>query len=80
LGGGISNIIIDGLNEAKERGLKVFGIVGRDGGFTYEIGDCVVLIPTLTPHHVTPHAEAFQGMIWHSLVSHPMLQLNKTKW
>ena len=76
----VSPNIIHGLNEAKTRNLKIFGIVGRDGGYTKEVGDHIVLVPTVAAGHVTPHVEAFQAVIWHCLVSHPKLQVNETKW
>lgn len=76
----VSPNIVVALQEAQARGLKIFGIVGRDGGYTKEAGDAVVLIPTVAPARVTPHTEAFQAVIWHCLVSHPKLQLNATKW
>jgi D-sedoheptulose 7-phosphate isomerase len=76
----VSPNIVAALKEAKSRGLKVFGVVGRDGGYTKQVGDCVVLVPTVEPSRVTPHAEAFQAVVWHCLVSHPALQQIATKW
>ena len=76
----VSPNIVAAINEAKERGLKVLGIVGRDGGYTKKAGDVVVVIPTIEEARVTPHAEAFQAVVWHCLVSHPKLQKNATKW
>jgi D-sedoheptulose 7-phosphate isomerase len=76
----VSPNIVAGLKEAKLRGLKVFGVVGRDGGYTKQVGDCVVLVPTVDPSRVTPHTEAFQAVVWHCLVSHPALQQIATKW
>jgi len=76
----VSPNIVNGLKLAKERGLKVFGVVGRDGGYTKEVGDCVVVIPTANEDRVTPHSEAFQGVVWHCLVSNPTLQQAPTKW
>ncbi|HKT20579.1 MAG TPA: SIS domain-containing protein [Stellaceae bacterium] len=76
----VSANIVRALEYAKANGLKVFGIVGRDGGFTARVGDEVVVIPTVDPSHVTPHTEAFQAVVWHCLVSHPELQINETKW
>jgi D-sedoheptulose 7-phosphate isomerase len=76
----VSANIVRGLEYAKARGLKIFGIVGRDGGFTKKVGDEVVVIPTVDPGHVTPHTEAFQAVVWHCLVSHPKLQVQQTKW
>jgi len=76
----VSPNIVAGLKEAKLRGLKVFGVVGRDGGYTKQVGDCVVVVPTVDPSRVTPHTEAFQAVVWHCLVSHPALQQTATKW
>ena len=76
----VSPNIVAALQEARGRGMKIFGIVGRDGGYTKQVGDVVVLIPTVDDSRVTPHAEAFQAVVWHCLVSHPALQQHKTKW
>ena len=76
----VSMNIVAGLKLAKERGLQIFGIVGRDGGYTKQVGDKVVVIPTVESSRVTPHAEAFQAVVWHCLVSHPNLQIRETKW
>jgi D-sedoheptulose 7-phosphate isomerase len=76
----VSPNIVSAVQEAKARGLKVLGIVGRDGGYTKQVGDVVVVVPTVEESRVTPHAEAFQAIIWHCLVSHPKLQRNATKW
>ncbi|HCI49020.1 MAG TPA: sugar isomerase [Holosporales bacterium] len=76
----VSVNLIQAIDLANEVGAKVFGIVGRDGGYTKQKGDCVVVIPTVDADKVTPIAEAFQGVIWHGFVSHPRLQMVKTKW
>ena len=76
----VSPNIVRAIEESKARGLKVFGIVGRDGGYTKKAGDVVVVIPAVEESRVTPHAEAFQAVVWHCLVSHPKLQKNATKW
>ena len=76
----VSPNIVSGLKEAKARGMKIFGVVGRDGGYTKQVGDCVVVVPTVEASRVTPHAEAFQAVVWHCLVSHPVLQQIATKW
>jgi D-sedoheptulose 7-phosphate isomerase len=65
---------------AKEIGVKVVGIVGKDGGDTKRLGDAVVVVPVISTARITPHTEGFQAVIWHLLVSHPKLQLNPTKW
>ena len=76
----VSANLVYALKEAKSRGLSVFGIVGRDGGFTGKAADVAVIVPTVDPDRVTPHAEAFQAVVWHCLVSHPILQVQRTKW
>jgi D-sedoheptulose 7-phosphate isomerase len=76
----VSPNIVAGLKAAKAMKLTVLGIVGRDGGYTKEAGDVVVIIPTVEESRVTPHTEAFQAVVWHCLVSHPKLQQNATKW
>jgi D-sedoheptulose 7-phosphate isomerase len=76
----VSPNIVSGLKEAKQRGMKIFGVVGRDGGYTKQVGDCVIVVPTVDAARVTPHAEAFQAVVWHCLVSHPVLQQIATKW
>jgi D-sedoheptulose 7-phosphate isomerase len=76
----ISTNLVYGIKEAKTRGMKIFGVVGRDGGYTKQMGDTVIVIPTVESLRVTPHAEAFQAIIWHCIVSHPLLQQIPTKW
>ena len=85
VGGGdaVNNVspnIVAGLKEAKARGLSVYGVVGRNGGYTKEVGDAVVVVPTVDASRVTPHSEGFQAVVWHCLVSHPLLQIKETKW
>src|SRR5262249_45607969 len=77
---GVSPNIVRALDEAKRRGMKVFGIVGRDGGYTRQVGDVVVVVPTIDPGLVTPHAEAFQAVVWHCLVCHPRLLALPNRW
>lgn len=76
----VSMNIVRALELARSRGAKILGVVGRDGGFTAEVGDAVVIIPTLSADTVTPHAEAFQAVVWHLIVSHPRLKANEMKW
>ncbi|MGQ0663491.1 MAG: SIS domain-containing protein [Pseudomonadota bacterium] len=76
----VSINIVRALDEAKARGLKVFGVVGRDGGHTRAVGDEVIVVPTVDPKAVTPHTEAFQAVVWHCLVSHPKLMIQESKW
>lgn len=76
----VSPNLVAALKLAKEVGAKILGIVGRDGGYTAQVADAVVIVPTVNPIHVTPHAEAFQAVVWHMLVSHPALKQVETKW
>ncbi len=76
----ISVNLVTALKYAKEINTKVIGIVSRDGGYTNQVADSCILIPVLTPETVTPHAEEFQAIVWHLIVSHPDIQLNEMKW
>jgi D-sedoheptulose 7-phosphate isomerase len=76
----VSPNLVAALREAKRRNMTVLGIVGRTGGYTKEVGDGVVVVPTVSDARVTPHTEAFQAVVWHCLVSHPQLQVNATTW
>ena len=76
----VSVNIVKALIYAKSKKSKISGIVSRDGGYTAKIADCCLIIPTVNKNSITPHAEAFQGVIWHLLVSHPKIKKYKTKW
>jgi D-sedoheptulose 7-phosphate isomerase len=76
----VSGNIVRAVALANQVGAGVFGIVGRDGGFTAQHGDHVVIIPPLYDDRVTPHTEGLCAVIWHLIVSHPALKLNPTKW
>jgi D-sedoheptulose 7-phosphate isomerase len=76
----VSTNIVKAVDYAKSKGAKVFGVVGKDTGHTAKQGDAVVVVPMVNEAHVTPLSEAFQAVVWHCLVSHPKLQLRKTKW
>jgi D-sedoheptulose 7-phosphate isomerase len=76
----VSPNLVRAVKHAKEVGARVLGIVGRKGGYTAQAGDAVVLIPVVNDDHITPHSEAFQAVVWHLVVSHPLLKANATKW
>ena len=76
----ISPNLVRALQLAREVGASIVGVVGRDGGYTKQVADACVLIPTINAENITPHAEAFQAVIWHLLVSHPLLKVAATKW
>jgi D-sedoheptulose 7-phosphate isomerase len=76
----VSPNLVAALQLAKKIGATVGGIVGRDGGYTAKVADACVIVPTVNPAHVTPHTEAFQGVVWHLIVSHPKLKAAGTKW
>src|SRR5262249_14687643 len=76
----ISPNLVRALQYAREMGASICGVVGRDGGYTATVADACVIVPTARPETVTPHAEAFQGVIWHLLVPHPALKAAQTKW
>jgi D-sedoheptulose 7-phosphate isomerase len=76
----ISPNLVAAVRHAKAVGARVMGILGRDGGHTAQVADASVIVPTVNPETVTPHSEAFQAVIWHLLVSHPLLKMNQAKW
>ena len=76
----ISPNLVRAVQYAREVGAAVCGIVGRDGGYTAKVADACVIVPTVNPDNVTPHAESFQATIWHLLVSHPTIKAAQTKW
>ena len=83
VGGGTDTVsfpLVAAMEYANRMGMKIYGIVGRDGGKTKELATCCVLVPTIEASRVTPHTESFQSVILHLLVSHPKLQRSQTKW
>ncbi len=76
----ISENLVRILSYAKEVNAKVLGVVGKDGGYTKEVGDAVVVIPVVDNELITPLTEAFQALVWHLLIAHPKLQINPMKW
>ncbi|HEX3549028.1 MAG TPA: SIS domain-containing protein [Candidatus Elarobacter sp.] len=76
----VSPNLVNALRYAKEVGAAVTGVVGRDGGYTARVADACVIVPTVNPVNTTPHAEAFQAVVWHLFVSHPALKTAETKW
>jgi D-sedoheptulose 7-phosphate isomerase len=76
----VSPNIVRALQLAQSVNAKIFGIVGRNGGYVAKSGDAVVIIPPLYDARITPHTEGLTAVVWHLLVSHPALQMNSTKW
>jgi len=76
----VSPNLVEALKFAKQVGAKVVGVVGRDGGYTAQVADACIIIPTVNAETVTPHSEAMQAVLWHLLVSHPKLKAYQTKW
>jgi D-sedoheptulose 7-phosphate isomerase len=76
----VSTNIVRALELAQRVGARITGIVGRDGGYTARVADAAVIIPTISDDTVTPHAESFQAVVWHLIVSDPRLKANEMKW
>lgn len=76
----ISPNLVMALQHARMVGARVAGVVGRDGGYTAQVADACVIVPTVNAESITPHTEAFQAVVWHLLVSHPKLKAHQTKW
>jgi len=76
----VSVNLVRALEHAQAVKARIFGIVGRDGGFTAQVADACVLIPTASPDRITPHTEGLCAVVWHLIVSHPSLKRVATKW
>jgi D-sedoheptulose 7-phosphate isomerase len=76
----VSSNLVMALQHARQVGAQIIGVVGRDGGYTAQVADACIVVPTVNPDNVTPHAEAFQAVVWHLLVSHPAVKVAATKW
>ncbi len=76
----VSVNLVRAIDEAKRRGARVFGIVGKDGGYTKKAADECVVIPVVSAERITPHTEGLCAVVWHLLVSHPALKVAQTKW
>ena len=76
----VSVNLVRSLELAREVGARVFGVVGRDGGYTAQVADACAIIPTVAAERITPHTEGMCAVIWHLLVSHPALARSATKW
>jgi D-sedoheptulose 7-phosphate isomerase len=76
----ISPNLVNAVKYAQTVGAKITGVLGKDGGYTARVADACVIIPVVNKETITPHSEAFQAVVWHLLVSHPLLKQNQTKW
>ena len=76
----VSVNLVRALEYARDRGAAIVGVVGRDGGATLANADVAIVVPTVHADRITPHTEAFQAVVWHLLVSHPLLKVGQTKW
>jgi len=76
----ISPNLVRALEHAKQVGAVICGIVGRNGGYTAQVANACVVIPTVNKEMITPHTEGFQAVVWHLMVSHPALRASPTKW
>ena len=76
----VSPNLVQALELARERGARIGGVVGRDGGHTAQVAHAAVVVPTVNAARVTPHTEALQAVVLHLLVSHPDLMQHETKW
>ena len=76
----VSVNLVRAIDEARSRGARIFGIVGKDGGYTKKVANECVVIPTASTDRITPHTEGLCAVLWHALVSHPALKVVQTKW
>ena len=76
----VSANLVNAMEFAVQTGARILGIVGRDGGYCAKVADAAIIIPTVSPDTITPHAEAWQGVVWHMLVSDPRMMTMSNKW
>ena len=76
----VSLNLVEAIKLAKKRKSKILGIIGRKDGYTAKHADVAIIVPNVDNNLITPLSESFQSIIWHLLVSHPKLKVNKTKW
>lgn len=76
----VSTNLVRAMEVAKDVGAGIYGIVGKDGGFTKQVSNACVVIPPSFPNHITPHTEGLAAVVWHLLVTHPALKIKQTKW
>lgn len=76
----ISMNIVNAIKFAKKKKITIYGIVGPNGGYAYKSSNLVLKINIEQKGLITPISESFQSIIWHLIVSHPLLQIKKTKW
>ncbi len=76
----VSVNLVRALEAARDAGARIYGIVGRDGGYTRRIADVCAMVPVVNPNRITPHTEGTCAVLWHLLVSHPALQIRPTRW
>ena len=76
----VSANIIYAIDEGLNRGMKILGIVGKEDGYTYQNGNLIIRVPDVSKERITPHSESFQSVIWHCLVSNPILAIKTNKW
>ena len=76
----VSVNLIQAIDYAKKKKIKIFGVIGKKNGYAKKKGDNIIVVPEINKKLITPFSEAFQAIIWHCLVSHPLLQTCKTKW
>jgi D-sedoheptulose 7-phosphate isomerase len=79
-GKNVSTNLVKALEYAHKIGARIVGIVGRDGGYTAQVADSCIIIPIVNSGAITPHTEAFQSVIWHLIVSDPLLRTSEMKW
>jgi D-sedoheptulose 7-phosphate isomerase len=76
----VSVNLVRALEKARQAGARIYGIVGRDGGYTHRVADVCALVPVVNANRITPHTEGTCAVLWHLLVSHPALQMQPTRW
>jgi D-sedoheptulose 7-phosphate isomerase len=72
VGGGspaTSQNLVRAMQLAKQTGSEMISVVSRDGGMAAQLSTVCILVPVVSPERITPHAEGWQGIVWHLLVN-----------
>ena len=76
----VSVNLVKCIQYAIKKKAKILSIVGKNNGFAFKHSNISLLIKISEDKLITPISESYQSVIWHCLVSHPELQVNKTVW
>jgi len=75
----VSVNLVRAMEMARDVGAPIYGVVGHPGGTLAELAEGAVIISPPADLR-TPLVESFQALVWHALVSHPVLAVKQGHW